>query len=63
MISPETPTPLWLRKPQRVTITLCWDTAERLHRRADAQGRSFSNLCAYLLNLAVEEGRGDDPEP
>jgi hypothetical protein len=63
MITPETPTPLWLRKPQRVTITLCWQTAERLHRRADDQGRSFSNLCAYLLNRAVDDSAADDAQP
>ena len=63
MAKQEPLTPLWLRKPQRVTITLCWQTAERLHQRADDQGRSFSNLCAYLLNRAVDDGPADDGQP
>lgn len=41
------------RKPQRVTITVPGVLVDKLHRRADVEGRSLSNLCAYLLETAM----------
>lgn len=41
------------RKPQRVTITVSWQLHQRLLERADAEGRSLSNLMAHLLEVAM----------
>lgn len=41
-----------LRKPQRVTATLPWHLVQRLQARADEEGRSLSNLLAFLLEGA-----------
>ena len=40
------------RKPQRVTVTLPWMLRDALRRRAAEEGRSLSNLIAYLLERA-----------
>jgi len=42
------------RSPRRVTITLAWSTYEALQVRADAEGRSLSNLAAFLLESAIK---------
>lgn len=44
------------RKPQRVTITMSAALFERLQARAMVEGRSLSNLCAYLLESSVVGG-------
>jgi len=41
------------RKPRRVTITIPHATYLELERRSCEQGRSMSNLSAYLLECAV----------
>lgn len=41
------------RKPRRVTITIPHSTYLELERRSCEQGRSLSNLSAYLLECAV----------
>jgi hypothetical protein len=41
------------RKPQRVTITVNWQLHQRLLQRADAEGRSLSNLMAHLLEVVM----------
>jgi hypothetical protein len=41
------------RKPQRITITIGWQTFQRLRERADQEGRSLSNLAAFLLEKAI----------
>ncbi|MFN7883773.1 MAG: ribbon-helix-helix domain-containing protein [bacterium] len=43
------------RKPRRVTITIPHATYLALERRSYEQGRSLSNLSAYLLECAVNE--------
>lgn len=43
------------RKPRRVTITIPHATYLELERRSDEQGRSLSNLSAYLLECAISE--------
>ena len=40
------------RKPQRVTATLPWHLVHRLEERAAYEGRSLSNLIAFLLEGA-----------
>jgi hypothetical protein len=50
------------RKPQRISITISQSTYERLVSRSDLEGRSVSNLAAYLLEnglgLAEAGSRG-----
>ena len=41
------------RKPQRLTITVPAATFELLADRAALEGRSLSNLAAYLLETAL----------
>ena len=47
-------TPNHKRTSQRVTITLPFHVHERICTIADAQGRSQSNLMAYMLERGVE---------
>lgn len=42
-----------LRKPRRLSVTVPSEVLERLTRQADEQGRSTSNLAAYLLELSL----------
>jgi hypothetical protein len=37
------------RKPVRVTATLSWSTYQQLVTRSTEEGRSVSNLMAYIL--------------
>jgi hypothetical protein len=41
------------RKPDRVTIVINAALSERLRERAMFEGRSLSNLCAYLLEVVM----------
>lgn len=41
------------RTPRRLTITIPYGTYEQLLERSDVQGRSLSNLAAYLLESAL----------
>ena len=50
----EQPTPMLLRKPQRVSITVPWRLYETLLSISDQQGRSISNLACYLLERQAE---------
>ena len=45
--------PIVSGKPQRATITVNWQLHQRLLERADAEGRSLSNLMAHLLEVAM----------
>ena len=47
-------------KSQRLTIVIPFSVLERLRAVSDVEGRSLSNLCAYLLESAL---RGRDGEP
>jgi len=38
---------------QRVTATMSWQLHQRLQKRADEEGRSFSNLISFLLEAAT----------
>lgn len=44
--------PACMRRPHRVTITISWQTWQRLLNRSDDEGRSLSNLAAHLLEVA-----------
>lgn len=47
------------RKPQRITITVSAVVVERLSARALVEGRSLSNLAAYLLEVALAPAAGE----
>ena len=42
-----------LRSPRRITITLALRTYEQLQQRCDQEGRSLSNLAAFLLETSL----------
>jgi hypothetical protein len=42
------------RKPVRITITLAYRNYSELERLSGEQGRSLSNLAAYLLEGALQ---------
>jgi hypothetical protein len=51
------------RKPVRLSLTICFSTFAELERVSMEQGRSRSNLAAYLLEAALAESssrRSDD---
>ena len=41
------------RQPKRITITLSYHVHEALLTRSEEEGRSASNLCAYLLENSL----------
>ena len=40
--------------PQRITITVCAMTLKKLLKRSLVEGRSLSNLAAFLLEQTLE---------
>lgn len=53
------------RQPRRISITLSYHVHEALLNRSEEEGRSVSNLCAFLLEEALRhEGfRLSSPTP
>jgi hypothetical protein len=45
------------RHPRRISISLSHAVHEALLSRSDNEGRSVSNLCAYLLEYSLEAER------
>ena len=43
------------RSPRRITITLPYGAYQRLRERSELEGRSLSNLAAYLLEHAMSD--------
>jgi len=43
------------RQPRRISITLSYHVHEALLSRSENEGRSVSNLCAFLLEDALRE--------
>jgi hypothetical protein len=43
------------RRPQRLTITVSHSVAQHLIEQSNDQGRSISNLAAYLLERALTD--------
>jgi predicted HicB family RNase H-like nuclease len=43
------------RAPRRLTVTINWRLHQYLQERADLEGRSLSNLVAFLLERACSE--------
>jgi hypothetical protein len=49
------------RAPQRVTITLNYAAYKSLEKRSTVEGRSMSNLAAFILENAVtKKSKGND---
>jgi hypothetical protein len=46
------------RAPQRISITLPQHVVEALIDRSAEEGRSLSNLSAYLLECSLQAGQG-----
>jgi len=46
------------RQPRRISITLSYNVHEALIKRSDEEGRSVSNLCAFLLEDGLKDQRG-----
>jgi hypothetical protein len=46
---------IYTRSPKRISITLPMQPYEQLQKRSDWEGRSLSNLAAYLLEKALTE--------
>lgn len=44
------------RAPHRISITLAFNTYQLLLKRSDLEGRSLSNLAAYLLETSLDKG-------
>jgi macrodomain Ter protein organizer (MatP/YcbG family) len=45
--------PFHFRKPVRISITLSYQSWHHLVARSDNEGRSISNLSAYLIERAL----------
>ncbi|MFN9644275.1 MAG: ribbon-helix-helix domain-containing protein [Cyanobacteriota bacterium] len=61
LVPPSKTSALAFRKPRRVTITLPHATYLELERRCSEQGRSLSNLSAYLFECAVSQPHLESP--
>ncbi len=46
------------RQPRRITITLSFHVHEALLHRSNEEGRSVSNLCAFLLEESLRHPHG-----
>ena len=49
------------RSSQRLTITVAQALLEALVERSNREGRSLSNLAAYLLESSLDARRGESP--
>jgi macrodomain Ter protein organizer (MatP/YcbG family) len=47
------------RQPRRISITLSYFVHESLLSRSEEEGRSVSNLCAFLLEDALRDQQRD----
>ena len=51
-------TPPTFRNPRRITITLPYQVACSLQERCDDEGRSLSNLAAFLIESSLKTPAG-----
>ena len=49
------------RSSQRLTITVAYSTLDALVERSSREGRSLSNLAAYLLESSLDRRGGGAP--
>jgi hypothetical protein len=59
-LSPRTSTSRF-RSSQRLTITVAYATLDALVERSSREGRSLSNLAAYLLESSLDRRDGASP--
>lgn len=52
-----------MRSPKRVSVTVPDAVMQRLLEQSDQQGRSTSNLAAYLLEMALDAMDSKGPIP
>lgn len=45
--------PTYARHPQRISATISWRTHQLLVEQSDCEGRSVSNLAAFLIEEAL----------
>lgn len=50
------------RQPKRISVTLSYRVHELLLTRSEEEGRSVSNLCAYLLEDSLEKNNKEMSE-
>lgn len=53
--------PISQKKPHRLAITVSHHVYQQLLENSDQQGRSLSNLAAYLLETALECSKKQKP--
>ena len=51
------------RQPRRISITLSFHVHDELLKRSEEEGRSMSNLCAFLLEDALRHNNPVVPAP
>ena len=51
------------RQPRRISITLSYHVHEALLTRSEEEGRSVSNLCAFLLEDALRDSQRSGMPP
>lgn len=50
------------RQPKRISVTLSYRVHELLLTRSEEEGRSVSNLCAYILEESLDKQvKSEDP--
>ena len=52
-------TDIAFKSPKRISITIPHNAYEHLLKRSDYEGRSLSNLAAFLLEAAIEKQSGN----
>jgi len=50
------------RQPKRISVTLSYRVHELLLTRSEEEGRSVSNLCAYLLEESLDKHKNEPTE-
>jgi hypothetical protein len=53
----------WALKPKRLTITVSGSVFASLERRSTAEGRSLSNLAAFVLERGLEDVNQPQAKP
>jgi hypothetical protein len=51
------------RQPHRITITISFQVYQELLSRSEEEGRSMSNLCAYLLETSLHHATQSSTKP
>ena len=57
------PSAFWAPKPKRLTVTLPANVFSALEARSTTEGRSLSNLTAFLVERALEDAKQSQAKP